>query len=134
MPNPNDMKKYLLGAVILLPAILAIYLASRSTAKTQELSEAQFTAKLQSNLIAKCRISYPPKPPLLLQDVRGTFYETDSSGRILLENGARKELRFHACFRISDDLTRKLLATTNYEVVTISPAGQELKKLLSRSN
>ena len=128
------MKRILFAGVILLLVISAIYLAFRPAPPTQELSEAQFTAKVQSNLIGKCRISYPPRPPLFLQDIRGTFYETDSSGGFLLENGVRKQSRFHASLRVSDDLTRQLLTGTNVSIVTLNPAAQKLKDLLSQRN
>ena len=96
------MKKHFLAAVILVFVLSAIYFVSAASAP-QELSEAQFTAKFHSNLIAKCQLSYLPQPPRFLQDIRGTFYETDSSGQFLLENGLRKQSRFHASFRVSDE-------------------------------
>jgi hypothetical protein len=128
------MKKHFLAAVILLLAISAIYLASRPASAPQELSETQFTAKFHSNLIAKCQLSYPAQPPHFVQDIRGIFYETDSSGQFLLENGSRKQSRFHSSFRVSDDLTRQLLASTNFSVVTLNPVAQKLKDVLSAKN
>jgi hypothetical protein len=130
------MKKPLLLAslAVLLVAALSVCLGlySRSKPPVQELSEAQFNAKFQSHLIAKCQVSYPPRPPRFVQDVRGTFYETDDSGRLLLENGARKESRFHASFRLSGDLTRRLIANTNFSVVTLNPVVQTLKDFVAR--
>jgi hypothetical protein len=108
-------------AIVLLALSLYLALSSR-TSPPQELSEAQFVAKFQSNLVGKCQVLYPPRPPLFVQDIRGTFYETDSNGRLLLENGARKQSRFHTSFRVSDDVLRQLLANTNCSVV-VSPVG-----------
>jgi hypothetical protein len=82
----------------------------------------------------KCQLSYPAQPPHFVQDVRGTYYETDSSGQFLLENGLRKQSRFHASFRVSDDLIRQILASTNFSVVTLNPVAQKLKDVLSAKN
>ncbi len=127
------MKRTLLAASVgfsLLVGLL-IYVATFGRSVT-ELSEAQFSAKFQSNLIAKLQVSYPPKPPTFVQQLRGTFYETDSNARFLLENGMRKESRFRASFRISDDLERQLMTNTNVQVVTLNPAVQKLKDFLFR--
>jgi len=84
--------------------------------------------------IGQLQISYPPEPPLYVQEVRGTFYETDADGRLLQENGARKDVRFHTSFQIPEDLMRQFLADTNIKVstVTLNPAAQKAKDVLSR--
>jgi hypothetical protein len=136
-PEPGaDMKRtqqYSFTAIFLLAALAIYFAVALRSAPPQELSEAQFTAKFQSNLIAACQVSYPPQPPFFVQNLRGTFYQTDSSGRFLLENGVRKQSPFRASFRISDDLTRQLLASTTFSVVTPNSAAQKLTHLFSSS-
>jgi hypothetical protein len=132
----KDKGVLLLSAGFLVLLALVVYLAtSRLVRMVQDLSEAQFLAKYQSNLIGQLQISYPPEPPLYVQQARGIFYETDASGHLVQENGARKEVRFHASFRISDDLMRQFLANTNIKVsiVTLNPAVQKAKDVFSRA-
>jgi hypothetical protein len=121
------------GFLVLLA--LVVYLPTARPVRTvQELSQAQFLSKFQSNLIGQLQISYPHEPPLYVQQVGGTFYETDAGGRLLQENGAPKDVRFHASFRIPDDLMRQFLANTNIKVSTVilNPAAQKAKDVFSR--
>src|SRR5438477_12961912 len=129
------MKKaiLLISAGLLTLIGLASLGACRPVHTIQEMSQAQFTAKVQSNLIAKIQVSYPPEPPLFAQQIRGTFYETDSSGHVLLEKGIPKELTFHASIRIPDELEKRLMANTNYTVRMLNPLGVTLKRWLRLS-
>lgn len=112
---------------------LAVYFAAAHLTRTvRELSQTEFVEKVQSNLVGKVQVSYPPEPPYGLQQVRGTFYETDSSGQFLMENGTRKQLRFHAAIRISEDFQMQLATNANCSVSTLNPALQKLKGLLSQ--
>jgi hypothetical protein len=131
------MKKTTLLVSVGLLVLVAwvVYLAtSRPVVTVQKLSQAEFLDKFQSNLIGKLQISYPPKPPLFVQYIRGTFYETNSSGQLLLENGVRKELHFHVSFRIPDDLMMQFLANTNIQLstITLNSAAQKVKDVLSQ--
>ena len=103
-------------AVIVLMMISVVLL--RSVPRTQEFTQAEFVQKLQSNLIARGEVIYTAKAsPINLVRVRGEFYQTDSSGEIVLENGHATVLPFRASVRITEDLQRKLLANTNFAVV-----------------
>jgi len=120
--------RLLISAGLLALIGLAALRASRPVRTIQELSQTEFAAKAHSNLIAKVRVSYPPQPPLLLQQARGTFYETDPAGKVLLDKGIPKELLFHASFRMTEDLQRQLLMNTNFTTVEPTPLGTALKR------
>jgi hypothetical protein len=125
----------LLSVGFLVLLALVVYLAaSRPVRTVQELSQAQFLAKFQSNLIGQLQISYPPEPPLYVPQVCGTFYDSDAGGHLLQENGAPKDVRFHASFGIPDELMRQFLADTNIKVsiVTLNPIAQKAKDVFSR--
>ena len=125
-------KLLLLSAGLALFAVLCVLALCLAVPRPQviELSQAQFIAKFQSNLIGQLQVSYPPEPPMFLQEVRGTFYETDSNGGLLLVKGIPKQSHFHAQFRISDDLNRQMMAHTNYSVVTLNSVAQKVKNLV----
>jgi hypothetical protein len=63
----------------LLTLIGAVLLVPRFSAEPKALSQAEFIAMLQSNLLAKVRVYYPPKlaqvggVPVMLNKVRGHF-------------------------------------------------------------
>jgi len=112
---------------------LALYFgASRPVSPVLELSQPEFLTKLQSNLIGQLQISYPARPPRYEQDLRGTLYQKDADGHFVEENGTRKQVRFHASFRISDDFIQQCLNNTNIQVSTVElhQAVQTLKDSL----
>jgi hypothetical protein len=125
------MKKPILimSAVLVVMLALALYFgASRPVSPVVELSQPEFLAKLQSNLIGQLQISYPARPPRYEQDLRGTLYQ-NTGGQFVEGNGRRRQARFHASFRISDDLLQQCLNNTNIQVSTVElhPAIQTLK-------
>jgi hypothetical protein len=125
-----------LGLLILVALVLFVTRPSPASAK---LSQAEFTAMLQSNRLAKVRVYYPAKPgqvdgvPAMLTDVRGTFYQTDAAGLILETQGVPTEAAFIAKVRLTPELERKMLSITNVSIIELNPFLQKAGLWLSRS-
>jgi hypothetical protein len=111
----------------------AVLLLLRSSPNPKELSQAEFNAMFQSNLLAKVQVYYPPKlaqvggVPVMLNKVRGTFYLTDVSG------GAPAECAFVARVHLTSDLEQKLATGTNFSFVSPNPIVQKVGELLVHS-
>ena len=102
--------------LLVLAALIGWFFAVRPAYPTQELSQAELAQKVHSNLLGRVEVIYAAKDgPMNL--VRGTFYETDTTGQIVFENGKRAELPFTASVHLTDELLEKLLANTHARVV-----------------
>jgi hypothetical protein len=97
-------------------ALIGLLVTARPAHPTQKLSQAEFIQKLQSNLVIKVEVIYTAKGSLT-NEVRGTFYQTDAAGRILIQSGKPTELPFIASVHFTDQLQEKLLANPNFTVV-----------------
>lgn len=123
----------------LLTLIGAMLLVPRSSSEPKELSQAEFVEKFQSNFLAKVQVYYPPKVahvdgvPVMLNKVRGTFYRTDVSGRILIAQGAPAESAFVARVQLTSDLEQKLATGTNFSFVSPNPLVQKVSDLFVHS-
>ena len=97
----------------LLTFILVGLLVTRTNSDSRELSQGEFTAMVQSKLLAKVRVYYPPEPgqldgvPVMLHKVRGTFYQTDAAGQILKTQGISEEFPFIARVHLTAELEGK---------------------------
>jgi hypothetical protein len=116
----------LIGAMMLVP---------RSSAPSKTLSQADFVAMFQSNLLAKVQVYYPPRlaqvggVPVMLNQVRGTFYQTDASGRVLIAKGTPAESEFVAKVQLTPDLEQKLSIGSNFSFVSLNPLVQKVSDL-----
>jgi hypothetical protein len=114
-----------LGLLILI--VVGLLAATRSNRDVQVLSQPQFVAMVQSNSLAKVRVYYPPQPgqvdgvPVMLHEVRGTFYKTDAASQSRREQAVPKELPFIARVHLSSEVEAKVIAGTNASVVTLNP-------------
>ena len=134
------MKK---ATVIILAGLLALFvfglLAIRSGPGSHELSQPQFVAMLQSNRLTRVRLFYPPEPgqvdgvPVMLNEVRGTFYQTDAASQGPVAQGIPKESLFIAQVHLTPELEKTLIARTNVVVVIQHPLVQKIGKLFRRS-
>ena len=117
----------------------AVLLLLRSSPNPRELSQAEFIAMFQSNLLAKVEVYYPPKlaqvggVPVMLNKVRGTFYQTDVSGRTSNEPGTPEECAFVARVHLTSDIEHKLATGTNFSFVSPNPIVQKVSELLVHS-
>ena len=129
----------LILSVGLLTLIAAGLLATRSGPHFQELSQAEFIAMVQSNLLAKVVVYFPPKPgqidgvPVMIHEVRGTFYQIDAAGQILKAQGTPKESRFIARVHLTSELEQKLTTRTNFSFDSPNPLVQRVSQWLGRS-
>jgi hypothetical protein len=123
----------------LLALLFVVVVIVRSIPEVRKLSQAEFTTFVQSNLLAKVRVDYPPKPgrvngvPVMLHKVRGTFYQTDARGQLVREQGIAKEFPFIARVQISDELMIKLTRSTNFVAVSPNPLVQQASERLHLS-
>jgi len=121
-----------LGLLILIAAVL---LPARSDADSKELSQTEFMAMVQSNLLAKVRVYYPPKlgqvegVAVMLNEVRGTFYQTDAAGQISKTQGVPRESPFIAKVHLTEELEEKLTKRTNFSFVSPNPVVQKVREL-----
>ena len=119
--------------------IVVVLLVTRSSPDARTVSQAEFRALLQSNLLVKVRVYYPPKPgqvdgvPVMLHEVRGTFYQTDARGQILKEQGMPTESPFIATVQLTDELERNLTGMTNFAAVSPNPLVDRASKWLHLS-
>ena len=102
--------------LLVLAALVGWFLTVRPAHSTPKLSEAELIQKVDSNLLGRVEVIYTAKGgPMTL--VRGTFYETDATGQIVVENGKATELPFTASVYLKEELEVKLLANKNLTVV-----------------
>jgi hypothetical protein len=101
--------------LLALAALIGWFVTVRPARPTQELSPAELIQKVDSNLLGRVEISYTQGSPRTL--VRGTFYETDTKGQIVVENGKSTELPFTATVYLKAELEKKLLANKNLTVL-----------------
>src|SRR6266576_5545983 len=98
--------------LLFLTALLGWFVTVRPARPTQKLSQAELIQKVHSNLLGRVEVIYTAKRgPMTL--VRGTFYETDAAGQIVVENGKVTELPFTASVYLKEELEAKLLAHKN---------------------
>src|SRR6266550_5899348 len=113
------MKRNLLAVsfgLLVLAALIGWFVTVRPAHPIPKLSRAELVQKVRSNLLGKVEIIYTAKGgPMTL--VRGTFFETDTTGRIVVENGKATELPFAASVYLTEELEVKLLANANLRVV-----------------
>ena len=123
----------------LLALMVAILLATAPAPVAEKLSQAEFSALLQSNLLAKVRIYYPPKlakvdgVPVMLHEVRGTFYQTDVGGQVLKAQGIPIESPFFARLQLTPDLEKMLATRTNSSFVSPNPLVWKVSQLVGCS-
>jgi hypothetical protein len=116
--------------------ILVVLLIVRSNPGVRQLSQAEFIALARSNLLVRIRVYYPPKPgqvdgvAVMLNEVRGTFYESDARGQPATGQRIPRECPFIARVQITDELMVKLTRTTNFAVVSPNPVVQQATELL----
>jgi hypothetical protein len=127
-------KTILIISLGLLTLIAVLLLSTRSGPVSKELSQAEFIALVQSNLLGKVRVYYPPKPgkvdgvPVMLHEVRGTFYQTDAAGQIVKAEGIPKESPFVARVQLTSELQVKLTTRTNFAAVSPNPLVQKVSQ------
>lgn len=125
--NEVMKKTILIISLGLLTLIAVLPLFTRSGPASKQLSQPEFIALVQSNLLGKVRVYYPPKPgqvdgvSVMLHDVRGTFYRTDAAGQIVKAEGIPKESPFVARVQLSSELQLKLTTRTNFAAVSPNP-------------
>ena len=102
--------------LLVLAALLGWFVTVRPAHPTQKLSQAELIQKVHSNLLGRVEVIYTAKRgPMTL--VRGTFFETDATGQIVVENGKATQLPFTASVYLTEELEVKLLANANVKVV-----------------
>jgi len=114
----TDMKRNVLVvsfSLLLLAALIGWFVTVRPAHPDQKLSQAELIQKVHSNLLGRVEVIYTKGGPMTL--VRGTFYETDATGQIVVENGKATELPFTASVYLTEELEVKLLANSNLTVV-----------------
>jgi hypothetical protein len=117
-------RKTVIFFLVFLTLIVVGLLVTRTKRDSRELSQAEFTAMVQSNLLAKVRVYYPPEPgqlngvPVMLHKVRGTFYQTDAAGQIVKAQGLPEETPFIARVQLTAELEVKLTRGSNFSVVS----------------
>jgi hypothetical protein len=83
-----SMKKVIALISLGLVALIALgLLPTRCSPKPQELSQGQFVAMVESNLLAQVRVYYPPQAAqvdgvaVMLYEVRGTFHQSGAASQ-----------------------------------------------------
>ena len=138
--RPENIKRtiviFSLGLLVL---VLAVLLIVRSTPDVRKLSQTEFTALVESNLLARVRVYYPPRPgqvdgvPVMLQEVRGASYQTDARGELVKNQGIPTEFPFISKVRITDELMIKLTRSTNFSMASPNPVIQRVSERLHLS-
>jgi len=124
----------------LLTLIAVVLLTTRrSVPNPASLSQAEFLAMVQSNLLTQVRVYYPAKlgqvdgVPVMLNEVRGTFNQTDPAGQILKAKGVPTESAFIARVHLTPELEGKLLAKTNVSIIEPNAFVQKARERFVRS-
>jgi len=127
------------AALLILIAFFGLLVTSGQSRARHELAQPEFVSKVQSNLLGKIRMTYPPQPgrvagrSVMLHEVRGTFYETDAAGQPLIVAVRPVEVAFHARVQITEELERKLFENTNFTTVTLMWPFDKMARMLSGS-
>src|SRR6185436_3115298 len=83
--------------------------------------------KAMQNAGDRLVVYFPPKPgqidgvPVMIYEVRGTFYQIDAGGQILKAQGTPKESRFIARVHLTSELEQKLTTRTNFSFASPNP-------------
>ncbi len=72
------------------------------------LPQYKFMKMAESNLIASVTISYGPQNPFL-QDISGTYYQTDSEGNFIAKDGIKQTTPFRTKARLTEQMENKLV-------------------------
>jgi hypothetical protein len=120
------------AGLLVLAALLGLFAITRPNPPAQELSEAQFVANMQSNLLGRIEIRYAAMA-FQPSQIRGTFFQTDTAGQVLIERGIPSELPFRAEVHLTPELEVKLLARNNSSVVTLNPLVEKVTHWFRRS-
>jgi hypothetical protein len=124
-------------SLVLLTTVAVILFATRPGLESRRLSQAEFVALVQSNRLAKVQVYYPAKLrridgiPVMLNEVRGTFYQTDAASEIMKPGGVPAESDFVAEVHLTSELEAKFVTGTNFSMV--SPAFQKVREWIVRS-
>lgn len=135
----NMKRTTIIFSLGLFALILVVLLITRSSPDARKLSQAEFTTLVQSNLLANVRLYYPPKPgqvdgvPVMLHEVRGTFYQTDTSSQTPPAQAAPNELPFIARVHLTFELEDMLTTRTNFAAVSPNPLIEKASGWFSRS-
>jgi hypothetical protein len=138
--NGEYMKRTVLILTLGLLALTVVGLVTvRSSPRRQELSQAQFVALVQNSLVAKVRVYVPAKlgkvdgVPVMVTEVRGTYYQADSAGQMLEAGAKPTETGFSARVNLTPELEGKLLARSNVSIVELNPLGRKAMEWFGRS-
>ena len=125
---------------LLVAIVFGLLAATRSNSDVRVLSQAQFVARVQSNSLAKVRVYYPAKLgqvdgiPVMLNEVRGAFYENDPAGQVLRDPAVRKESPFIASVHLTPELETRVMAGTNVSFIELNPFLMKVSDLFRRHN
>ncbi|MBL9170094.1 MAG: ATP-dependent zinc metalloprotease FtsH [Verrucomicrobiales bacterium] len=110
----NSPQRYLLWIAIIATIPLLVIVNNRATPQGKLLSQPEFMALVDSNLVSRAAITYDVQS--VLQEVRGKYYRTDKDGKRITEGGKDTEEAFVARVRLPEDYELKLLSTGRFEV------------------
>jgi cell division protease FtsH len=96
-------RAWILWIAILGSIPLLMLMKERTTAKSDDLEQFEFTRKVQSNLVAKAIINYDAQSPLHL--IVGTYYKTGADGKKALDAAGKAiEVPFKAEVDLTDNM------------------------------
>jgi hypothetical protein len=128
-----------LSLVGALAFLLSALLMLRPNAAPRNLSQEEFTTLAQSNLFGRVRVYFPPKRvkvegiEVMLQEVRGTFYEADPRDQRAEGQMSPRQCPFRARVQISDELMKKLMKSESIQFVTPNSVVQQIAERLHLS-
>ncbi|HKQ38299.1 MAG TPA: ATP-dependent metallopeptidase FtsH/Yme1/Tma family protein [Verrucomicrobiae bacterium] len=110
------LRTYLLWIVIVLAIPLLMIFRNNNGPQAEQLTQAQFIKKLESDLITRGEIIYDPQSPYL-HEVRGKYVSIGSSGQPMLDSGGKPvEVNFTTKIRFTDGLEEKLLSSGKFDI------------------
>ena len=119
-----------------LALVLLVAWFVRSRPGPQELSQTEFIALVNSNLVANIRIHHPPTPgmqhgvPVLLHRVRGEFYGSSVQNQLIADKEVLGQRPFFANVQISEEAMLRLMRGTNVSIVTPNSVIQKTAEFL----
>jgi cell division protease FtsH len=108
-------RTYIIWIAILGAIPLLMIFKSNGPTSAEPLTQIQFQQKFESNQFARGVIVYDPQSPFL-SEVRGEYYQTDSSGRRIEEGGKPKLVPFVAKVRLTEKMEDRLIELGVFDV------------------
>ncbi len=107
-------RTWILWIAILGSIPLLMMFRDKANSQGVNLSQFEFTQKVDSNLISHAVVVLDTQSPYL-REISGRYYKTDTEGNKVMDNGKPVEVPFHTLVFLTDEKLQTLLSNPIFE-------------------